>query len=88
MDTSSLEDLWGSLHSGVSRRAVEAGRLFAVMWPIWLYSNVVVFKGRMALMDGIVHDMECLVSCWFGEGGKWLGWGESGCSLPYKRNHT
>ena len=41
-------------------------RLFAVIRVSWLRQKEVIFKGTMALTNGVVHDVEGFVSCWFG----------------------
>ena len=37
----------------------------AVLWALWLRRNKVIFKGRPALVESIVHDAEDFVSWWF-----------------------
>ena len=41
----------------------ENGRLFSVVWEIGLHWHELVFKGRMASMDGVIYDVESLISC-------------------------
>ena len=57
---------WRSLTGGTNRREVGEGRLFTVLWELWLHNNEVTFKGRAALADNIVqHHMEGFVLWWF-----------------------
>ena len=32
---------------------------------LWLYQNEVILKGRTAVMNGVVDNMEGFASCWF-----------------------
>ena len=34
------------------------GQLLEVLWVIWLHWNEVLFRGRMASADHVVHDVE------------------------------
>ena len=60
--------LQGIAQVRASKRAAERAMLFAVMWVTWLHGNEVIFKGRTASMDRVVHNVEGFVSCWFRRG--------------------
>ena len=52
-----------ALMGGAYRRDTEA-KLFAVLWALWLCHYKVIFKGRAAFVDHVIHNMEDLVSWW------------------------
>ena len=68
VDISFEEVFGGVLQAGAARREAQRGRIFAVIWVIWLHRNVVVLKGRTTLVDGVDHDMEGCVLCRFKRG--------------------
>ena len=43
----------------------EGGRILVVIWAIWLHRNEVMFKGRLASMVSVVHEVEGLMASWF-----------------------
>ena len=64
VDVTSEEAFWGSHRGrggGIYRRKAEEGMLFAVLLAIWLHHNTIVFKGRVASMDGLGHDLKGFV---------------------------
>ena len=63
--TLSEESFWDSLRRGAPKPVIECGRLFVFLWAIWLHCSEVVFQGRIESVEGIIHMVEALVSCWF-----------------------
>ena len=72
-----IRGLLGISHVRQVWKGVEDGRLFAVMWALWLRCNEVIFQGRMVLVDEVVHNVVSLVSWWF----RWVCMGEGESSV-------
>ena len=43
----------------------ERGKIFVVVWAIWLHRNEVVFEGKAVSSEGIIHEVERFVGSWF-----------------------
>ena len=41
------------------------GRLFVVLWELWLHCIEIIFKGRAMLVDYVVPVMAGYVTWWF-----------------------
>ena len=42
-------------------------RAWVVLWALWLHHNDCIFKGREALFDRVLHEVEGLLAIW----GRW-----------------
>ena len=58
-------NFWVSLRRGSCRRKKEGGQIQAELWAIWLNQNEVRFRGRLASMDSVFHEVEGLMAFWF-----------------------
>ena len=43
----------------------EGGQILAVLWAIWLHWNEVMFRGKPASIDSVLHEVEGLMGFWF-----------------------
>ena len=61
---SSLEAFWRSVADGPYRREAEWQLIFATLWMLWIHRNEVIFRGRNASADAVLHDVGGLLFTW------------------------
>ena len=57
-------NFWDSIQQGSHQMEEDGGQILAVIWAIWLHQNEVMFKGRLASIDSVVHEVEGLGASW------------------------
>ena len=56
---------WATIPRQRRGHDAERGKIFAVVWAIWLHRNVVVFEGKAVSSEGIIHEVKMFVGSWF-----------------------
>ena len=64
LDIFSDERLWNSVGRYRGWGTLVLVRAWVVLWVIWLHCNECIFKGREASLDGVLHEVDCLLAIW------------------------